>query len=204
MNTGINKQEYFNWLSEIKGKVKALQIKAAVAVNQTLLALYWDLGKMIAEKQLSTKWGDKLLEQLSKNLSKEFPYMNGFSRINLFYMQKLYLFYNQDNIIVPQLVEQLQSAIKDKIIPQLVEQLHNAIKNQNVQQVVGHFPDSVKNQFVQQPVGQLQNDSHFIISQIITKIPWGHNCVIQVLKILKTNCQNIYEKQTLHRRNIPH
>jgi predicted nuclease of restriction endonuclease-like (RecB) superfamily len=82
------------------------QIKAAIKVNYELLNLYWELGKEISEKQKKTNWGESLIDQLSKDLSKAFPGVKGFSRANLFFIRKWFLFY-QNAEKVSQLVRQI-------------------------------------------------------------------------------------------------
>ena len=42
-------------------------------MNSELIRLYWKIGKAILEKQKEAKWGDKILENLSRDLSEEFP-----------------------------------------------------------------------------------------------------------------------------------
>ncbi len=54
--------------------------------------LYWELGKMITEKQ--TAWGSKFLERLSQDLHTEFPNMEGFSVTNLKYFRLFYQYVN--------------------------------------------------------------------------------------------------------------
>lgn len=61
-----------------------------------MIEFYWELGKMIAEKQ--TQWGAKLVEQVAKDLKIEFPDMQGLSRRNLFNAKKFYEFYG-DTIV---------------------------------------------------------------------------------------------------------
>lgn len=70
--------EYKKWLMDLKTKVRQIQLKAAVAVNQQLLAFYWELGTEIIEKQKNTAWGDGFIKQLSRDLMIEFPNMKGF------------------------------------------------------------------------------------------------------------------------------
>ena len=103
----LSDKEYKIWLSEIKSKVRNAQLKAAVRVNTELLTFYWELGADIVAKQAQAKWGDGLVDQLSKDLSSEFPDMRGFSRANLMYVKKWYLFYNQSDTIVQQAVGQI-------------------------------------------------------------------------------------------------
>ena len=74
---------YNDWLAGLKAKVRQVQLKAAIAVNQELLAFYWELGADIIEKQKNTSWGDGFLRELSRDLMKEFPEIKGFSKRNL-------------------------------------------------------------------------------------------------------------------------
>jgi predicted nuclease of restriction endonuclease-like (RecB) superfamily len=90
----------------LKLKIRSTQIKASIAVNATLIQFYWELGKMIVEKQTQTSWGEKLIEQVSKDLKDEFPYMQGLSRSNLKYCKRFYCFY-KDSAIGQQPVDQL-------------------------------------------------------------------------------------------------
>lgn len=103
----LRDKEYKAWLSEIKSKVRHAQLKAAVRVNTGLMTFYWELGADIVVKQAQAKWGDGIIEQLSKDLSSEFPDMKGFSRANLMYVKKWYLFYSQTDAIVQQPVGQI-------------------------------------------------------------------------------------------------
>jgi predicted nuclease of restriction endonuclease-like (RecB) superfamily len=102
----IMDKEYKDWLTEIKLKVRHAQLKAAVKVNTELLVLYWELGADIVAKQGHTKWGEGLIDRLSKDLMSEFPDIKGFSRSNLMYIKKWYLFYSKSSAIVQQAVGQ--------------------------------------------------------------------------------------------------
>lgn len=95
--------EYKIWLGELKLKIRSVQLKAAVAVNSALIGFYWELGKMINEKD--NVWGSRFLEQVSQDLKTEFPEMQGFSVTNLKYCK---LFYNYFSIR-PQLEDELKS-----------------------------------------------------------------------------------------------
>jgi len=132
---------YKSWLSSIKEQVRLAQIKTAVVVNKELLNVYWHIGKEICEKQEQSNWGDGLIEQLSIDLLKEFPEVKGFSRTNLYYIKKWYLFYAK-NEFVPQAVGQIKlKPSKDIIVPQLVGQLQkNNLKNSILPQIVAIIP----------------------------------------------------------------
>lgn len=116
-----NNQDYKKWYQGIKTKIKSSQIKAVTRVNTELLTLYWEIGKEIVEKQKQSNWGDLLIEQLSKDLSAEFDTEKGFSRSNLFYIRKWYLFYYQGLVIVPQIVALFTGKAGGiELVPQLV------------------------------------------------------------------------------------
>ena len=149
-----NNKEYISWLKEVKSKIYSIQIKAAIAVNHTMLAFYWNLGKDIADNQNKNKWGDTVIEQLSEDLHKEFPEMKGFSRRNLFYMKKWYLFYNEQVQLVQQVVALIETPTKDNTIEkvqQLVGQIpwgHNILiitKIKNITEALFYANETVKN-----------------------------------------------------------
>jgi predicted nuclease of restriction endonuclease-like (RecB) superfamily len=79
-------KEYGVLLKEIKDKILSSQVKAALAVNRELIALYWEIGSKIHLKQKNDGWGAKTIENLSKDLKSSFPNMQGFSFRNLKYM----------------------------------------------------------------------------------------------------------------------
>jgi len=79
---------YNEILENIKETVKQSQFRAMVVVNRELIALYWQIGKTILTKQSEQGWGSKIIDNLSKDLSTEFPDMKGFSSRNLKYMRK--------------------------------------------------------------------------------------------------------------------
>lgn len=124
---------YKDWLIELKQKVRISQLKAAVAVNTELIMLYWELGKMITEKQ--TAWGSKFLEQLSQDLRTEFPDMQGFSERNLKYCRQFYQFYAPS--IGQQLVARLEHANPTNDSPQIVshEDFNAVFRQQPVAQI---------------------------------------------------------------------
>jgi predicted nuclease of restriction endonuclease-like (RecB) superfamily len=85
--------DYARTLEEIKNRVRAAQYEALKSVNRELVSLYWDIGRMIAQRQKDHGWGKSVVETLSRDLQNEFPGMSGFSVQNLWYMRQFYLSY---------------------------------------------------------------------------------------------------------------
>jgi len=177
--------DYVSWFKDIKRKVNSLQIKAALAVNVELLSFYWDLGREITEKQATKNWGEAIVEQLSKDLLNAFPDMKGFSRSNLFYMKKWYLFYNQyfwgDNQL------SLQANINHhEKIQQLVGQIpwgHNILiitKVKNIDEAVFYTKETLTNGWSRAVLSrQIESDLYSrqgkAITNFIATLPKPHS-----------------------------
>jgi len=80
-------ETYLNWFSELKVQIRQAQMQAVLKVNETLLELYWTIGKSIIEKQKEMGWGAKVIEALATDLKHSLPDNKGFSSRNLKYMQ---------------------------------------------------------------------------------------------------------------------
>lgn len=168
--------EYKNWLVELKTKIRSSQIKAAIAVNSELIAFYWELGKLISEKE--SVWGSKLVEKVAQDLKEEFPEMKGLSRRNLFNCKQFYKFYVSD------LVQQVVALIgeqKNSDCQSLNNQLLNATQQLVIQIPWGHniliFTKS-KN----------REEANFYIQQTIEN-NWSRDILDLQIK------SNLYERQ---------
>ncbi len=98
--------DYAAWLVELKQRVQAAQQHAALAVNQELVRLYWQIGRDILQRQQAQGWGAKVIDRLAVDLTAAFPDMKGFSRSNLLYMRAFHEAW-PDEAIVQQLVGRL-------------------------------------------------------------------------------------------------
>lgn len=52
---------YPELLEELKGRISAARVKAALAVNAELITLYWSIGRDIIVRQEREGWGAKVL-----------------------------------------------------------------------------------------------------------------------------------------------
>lgn len=92
-SNNIVKKDYLEFVRKIKERIRSAQYDAFKAVNKEHIALYWDIGKMIVDKQEKLGWGKSVVENLSLDLQKEFPGVAGYSVQNLWYMRQFYLEY---------------------------------------------------------------------------------------------------------------
>lgn len=80
-------ENYDDFLNNLKKHIRRTQVKAALAVNQELVTLYWQIGREILTKEQGQGWGAKVVERLAMDLKREFPEMKGFSSRNIRYMK---------------------------------------------------------------------------------------------------------------------
>src|SRR3989339_1767889 len=100
-NIEKTKSEYYLFFNEIKQRIKTAQYDALKAVNKELIAMYWDIGEKISEKQSKLGWGKSVVENLADDLQKEFPGMQGFSVQNIWYMRQFYQEYSKNPKLQP-------------------------------------------------------------------------------------------------------
>jgi predicted nuclease of restriction endonuclease-like (RecB) superfamily len=94
-------QDYLCLLTEIKERIRSAQYEALKAVNKELVGLYWDIGRIIVERQEVEGWGKAVVEQLATDLQTEFPGVGGFSASNLWRMKAFFEAYNSLEKLAP-------------------------------------------------------------------------------------------------------
>jgi predicted nuclease of restriction endonuclease-like (RecB) superfamily len=97
---------YTALLGELKERIRAARLRAAVAVNQELILLYWSIGRDILVRQSMEGWGARVIDRLGEDLRRSFPEMTGLSGRNLKYMRAFAEAY-PDVEIVQQVVARL-------------------------------------------------------------------------------------------------
>jgi predicted nuclease of restriction endonuclease-like (RecB) superfamily len=91
--------DYSQLLAEVKERIRSAQYAALKAVNTELVGLYWDLGRMIVERQAGETWGKAVVRKLSDDLRQTFPDMKGFSPRNLKYMRAFAEAWSDESIV---------------------------------------------------------------------------------------------------------
>lgn len=88
--------DYDGLLAEVRIRIDRARLRAAASLNEATLRLYWEIGKLIAERQEREGWGDAVIARLSRDIRKAFPEAQGFSPRNLFNMRLLFNAYRKD------------------------------------------------------------------------------------------------------------
>jgi predicted nuclease of restriction endonuclease-like (RecB) superfamily len=94
---------YQNAVDVIKTAILQSQLRAAKAVNQEQLALYYGIGRFVSANTRKKNWGKGAIETISGQLRKELPGLRGFSARNIKNMRTFFEEWN--------LLEQRNSAV---------------------------------------------------------------------------------------------
>ncbi len=140
---------YSNLLRDIKARIRQAQIKATLSANAEMITMYWDIGRMIQERQDHEGWGTAVIPRLSRDIRNELPEEKGFSERNIKRMLRFYREYPNILPIVPQAVAQLQETENKDVLK------------------------------VPQAVAQLPENKHSsMLQRLLPQIPWGHNILL--------------------------
>lgn len=90
-----NEFDYPSLFKAVIQRIAQAQQQAADSLNETLLSMYWDIGKLFYECQQMKGWGDKALDKIAIDLKNEHAEIKGFSRRNCFYMLQFYTEYKE-------------------------------------------------------------------------------------------------------------
>lgn len=98
-------QGYGRLLGEVKERIRSAQYEATRKVNEELISLYWDIGRLIANRQRNEGWGRSVDETLASDLQTEFSGIGGFSARNIWRMRDLYLTHHDNEKLTPLVAE---------------------------------------------------------------------------------------------------
>ena len=131
----IPRVDFVALLADVKGRIQSAQTRAMLAVNTELVRLYWDIGRIIHERQGCEGWGAGVIPRLARELQNELPELKGFSERNIKRMLAFYRAYRDSTAIVPQPAAQLPAtsifpqpaANAGRKVPQPVAQLVDSL-----------------------------------------------------------------------------
>ncbi len=124
MNQELNILDYNEILNQIIAEIKSTWVVIANRVNNSMIQMYWNIGKNISEKGLKEGYGGNVVKRLSVDLKSEFPRMSGFSPLNLWDTKCFFEFYSQEDVKLRQAIAVFD---EDKKLPQVVVVLYRQI-----------------------------------------------------------------------------
>ncbi|MGC8540962.1 MAG: PDDEXK nuclease domain-containing protein [Phycisphaerae bacterium] len=75
--------DYPSLLKRVKECIRHAQSRAIMLANSEMIHLYWNVGRLLIERQASQGWGAGVLRRLAHDLLNELPEVKGFSERNL-------------------------------------------------------------------------------------------------------------------------
>ncbi|MFM9965531.1 MAG: DUF1016 N-terminal domain-containing protein [Planctomycetaceae bacterium] len=121
--------DYVEFLESLKTRVRQAQTKAMLSVNREMIALYWDIGRQIAERQERDGWGKSVVDRLAADIQQAFPGIGGFSPSNVWRMRAFFLAYRPTTEFLAQPVRELAREPK---VAQAVREIGEPIPSQAV------------------------------------------------------------------------
>lgn len=97
---------YADLVGEIKRRIQTERLRTVMAANSAMVLLYWDIGRLILERQEREGWGAKIIDRLSADLCEAYPDMKGLSPRNLKYMRSFAVAW-PDTAIVQEVLAQI-------------------------------------------------------------------------------------------------
>jgi hypothetical protein len=64
---------YADLLGRIKQRIRQGQTRAMLSANAEMIMTYWDIGRMIQERQVREGWGTSVIPRLARDLRNELP-----------------------------------------------------------------------------------------------------------------------------------
>jgi hypothetical protein len=111
MNQELTSIHLINKISEL---LKNARNKVINTVNQTMVLTYYEIGRMIVEDeqqgQYRAEYGERIIRELSKSLTKEFG--RGFSFTNLNQMRQFYIVYSESQTLSDQIVQTVSEQLQ--------------------------------------------------------------------------------------------
>ncbi len=170
--------DYPSLLANIKQRIRAAQVRATLYANAELIRLYWDIGRVITQRQERRGWGSGVIPRLARDIRNELPEVKGFSERNIDRMVAFYREYPGLGPISPPVVAKLPSASVARL----------SDTDSDTRAIVAISPP---------PVAKSSTDQVASIGQpLIAQLPWAHHVLLmQKVKDLPTRFW--YMRQTL-------
>ncbi len=172
------------------------QIKVVIAANAQTLLHYWRLGSLIVKIQKQLGWGNKVVEQISKEIKFRYPNKKGYSTRNLLYMCQFAKRYNLSVIEKLSTINFNDNSVSVENTIYITKLIDSFVITQEppaqLQSVGNEFVIS-EIQFTQEPPAQIQE---MFLQSPLVYVNWSCHMALLDSKLSLGIC-HWYIKQTL-------
>jgi predicted nuclease of restriction endonuclease-like (RecB) superfamily len=126
-------------LEEIKDRIWQSQIRATISANAEMLLMYWDVGRIVSERQHAEGWGTSVIPRLSKDLRNDLPDIKGFSERNI---DRMLAFYREYKMLAisPRPLTKLGNEEQASFSPTALAKLPEESTMQPIERLILHLP----------------------------------------------------------------
>lgn len=131
---------YGELLVEIKDRIRQGQTRVSLSANAEMIALYWDSGRVIHQRQNEEGWGAGVTPRMAVDLKNELPEIEGFSERNIGYMVRFAREYRSRSILQQPDAKLACTGIRRRKVPQPAAQIPENKYVPNLQRLVAQIP----------------------------------------------------------------
>jgi predicted nuclease of restriction endonuclease-like (RecB) superfamily len=157
-------KDYIPLLDSIKTRIRRTQVRAMLSANAEMLLLYWDVGRIVSERQTVEGWGAGVIPRLAADIKNDLPEIKGFSERNMDRMIRFYKDYPLLGALVPR--ESAESSPKTSISPPPVAKLSNASREHSIS-----LPHVAQ-------LGTADEIRIQVFQEFALLLPWAHHVVL--------------------------
>jgi len=91
--------QQLNNFKQIVSMIQEARTRAYAKVNEELINLYYNVGKIVSEKVSNAEWGSGVVDRLAQFIKENHPEIKGFTRRGLYRMKQFYEAYKDSEIV---------------------------------------------------------------------------------------------------------
>lgn len=162
-----------NEFNAIVQLIEEARNRAFQRVNEELIFLYFNVGKIVSEKVLAGYWGKNTVGELAEFIQTSYAGYSGFTRRGLYRMKQFYEVYSSGDFIFP-----LEAQLKTYFLSNQKNDKVSAVSTQNLK------PQIKQKKIVSALPTQLEIIGYQVVSSILCKISWSNH--LEILSNTKT------------------
>jgi predicted nuclease of restriction endonuclease-like (RecB) superfamily len=168
---------YPELLNDVKLRILQARVKASMAINAEMLALYWDIGRIIDQRQGEKGWGKGVIPRLAKDIRNELSEVKGFSERNLDRMLAFYREYRELPISALA-VAKLEGGARTVALQPGALSPDSSEKREAISPLaVAKLEGKARMPIGAPPAPQI-NEQKNRMNQLVMQLPWAHNVLL--------------------------
>ncbi len=96
---GPKTASYIKDFDRIVSMIETARMRAYAKVNEELINLYYNVGRLVSEKVKNAEWGAGVVDKLAQYIKEHHPEIKGFTRRGLYRMKQFYETYKDSEIV---------------------------------------------------------------------------------------------------------